>query len=511
MRYRSIFLWLVLLFVLGLVFNCVNVWAQSPLADNLNQELEQLATDSLRLQYCLAQARSASISEAAVYLREAVKIADRIDDPKSMAELYTEKAILENKQGNHMAGVRAFMKVDSISRLLGDTAKLAAVQTNLGLSHFYAGNKDMALQHYYEAYQLYNIINEPRGFSRLLNNLAICTKELNKLDEAEKYYRESLQLKRTLADSNGIATSLMNLGLLLAEKKQYEEALATLQEARSQYQEISAEADAFACQLSEGKIMIDQGQWDRALPLVQESYDYFHHQAPESPYLLLASGDLAAISINRKDYRLANAYLEEALVLAKKSDKLEVLRSLLKDKALVEYALQDYQRGFDALQESYILNDSINAHSKLALIEEMQTRFEVDAKEREITLLNTQQALDQIKLKNSRNRNLILILVGIALSIFSAFIYRLYFQINRQKKLISQALAERETLLKEIHHRVKNNLQVISSLLSMQSYQIQDKNALEAIQESRNRVKSMSLIHQSLYQDKGLVSIDSSE
>ncbi len=73
---------------------------------------------------------------------------------------------------------------------------------------------------------------------------------------------------------------------------------------------------------------------------------------------------------------------------------------------------------------------------------------------------------------------------------------------------ISETLAINEILLKETHHRVKNNLQIVSSLLNMQSNFLKDENSKQIIEDSQNRIKSMSLIHQQLYQGKHITSVE---
>jgi two-component sensor histidine kinase/PAS domain-containing protein len=78
---------------------------------------------------------------------------------------------------------------------------------------------------------------------------------------------------------------------------------------------------------------------------------------------------------------------------------------------------------------------------------------------------------------------------------------------ENEEKLTSLS-KEQETLLQEIHHRVKNNLQVISSILNLQSTYVSDEGTLEILKESQNRIKSMSFIHESLYMNNDFSSIN---
>jgi PAS domain S-box-containing protein len=81
-------------------------------------------------------------------------------------------------------------------------------------------------------------------------------------------------------------------------------------------------------------------------------------------------------------------------------------------------------------------------------------------------------------------------------------------EVKKAAQLIQNSLLEKDILIKEIHHRVKNNMQIISSLLNLQSRNIEEKKALDILKESQNRIRSMALVHEKLYQTKDLMHIN---
>src|SRR5205814_10089134 len=86
--------------------------------------------------------------------------------------------------------------------------------------------------------------------------------------------------------------------------------------------------------------------------------------------------------------------------------------------------------------------------------------------------------------------------------------HRVRTELNSRAVKLAKALREKVVLLKEIHHRVKNNLQIISSLLNLQSRRIKDPHTLEIFRESCDRVRLMALIHEKLYGARDLSQLD---
>ena len=168
----------------------------------------------------------------------------------------------------------------------------------------------------------------------------------------------------------------------------------------------------------------------------------------------------------------------------------------------IAYAkIGNYVLAYNAILKYDALEDEIFTAEADQRISQLQTEFDVAIKESTIKLQETELA-------QHRTRQTVFLIVAFFLLLFLVFLYRTY-QINRKKNtLLEKQNKEKEFLLKEIHHRVKNNLEIVSSLLALQSAQLTDSSAVEAMQESQNRVQSMSIIHQKLYQGSNLSTIE---
>jgi len=190
--------------------------------------------------------------------------------------------------------------------------------------------------------------------------------------------------------------------------------------------------------------------------------------------------------------------------------------------ATADSALGNYKGAMSEYQQYIRLRDSLSDANNTKQIESLNLQYQTEKKDKDILALNHQQQLSTIALRQaSFTRNFIiggaiLLLILLAVSINRYRLKQLtnkkleqqQLEIGEQNMALRHLVKEKDWLVKEVHHRVKNNLQIVMSLLNSQSAFIDNEHALTAIHESQHRVHAMSLIHQKLYNSENTASID---
>lgn len=134
--------------------------------------------------------------------------------------------------------------------------------------------------------------------------------------------------------------------------------------------------------------------------------------------------------------------------------------------------------------------------------------FELERKESELTLERSKNEQSQATIEHERRTQKLLVFVIVAVLILVAIIFFFFVKLKRVNTTLQDTISENEILLKEVHHRVKNNMQVVSSLLDLQSSFALDDKSKAALINSRDRINSLALAHQNLYVDGDLKSIN---
>jgi len=175
----------------------------------------------------------------------------------------------------------------------------------------------------------------------------------------------------------------------------------------------------------------------------------------------------------------------------------------------------------DILKEKLIDDTILNAE-KANAVRKLEIQYEAEKKENDIRLKDQEikglvesQRLRQANLEQARFTRNLMIGTSFLLALLGGILFLQYKQkrkanivITQRNEQLGQLLEEKEWLVKEVHHRVKNNLQMVISLLNIQSSYLNDDAAILAIRDSQRRMQAMSLIHQKLYQDNNVSVID---
>ena len=266
-----------------------------------------------------------------------------------------------------------------------------------------------------------------------------------------------------------------NVGKCYVHLKQYEEAIPLLESAIKTIEEFNK--GKFSSDLVENRLAIAECYLQ--LGDYEKTTDYLSvGERPKKLENILKKNRLYASYYDRTgQYRNETFYLKRNIGI---QDSIQSNKTELQDQQLGTVIAED------------------EAYTKTT-IEEQRTELE----NQKTAMVNKENQIQMVFI------SLIFTLLGFAGLVY-AYLKSIKNQrlIAEQKHIIENSLIEKDSLLKEIHHRVKNNLQMVSSLLSLQTKNTRSKAAIEALEEGKSRVKAMALIHQKLYQNEDLSVIE---
>ncbi len=264
-----------------------------------------------------------------------------------------------------------------------------------------------------------------------------------------------------------------------------------------------------------GKCHVQLKEYEKAIPFLEESREIIKKYATGkiSSDLVENTLLLADSYLKLDNYAKATDYLTDDLTPIKPEN------ILMRNRIYADYYSKtgDYKNATNYLKRNIRIRDSIDAKASNIKNQQLTSVVTQD-------LENSRKMLDQQKAQLEESRkdikarddkiSLVFISLIFTLMGFAGLVYAYLKSIKNQrliaeqKFIIENSLVEKDSLLKEIHHRVKNNLQMVSSLLSLQTKNTRSKAAIEALEEGKSRVKAMALIHQKLYQNDDLSVIE---
>jgi two-component sensor histidine kinase len=234
---------------------------------------------------------------------------------------------------------------------------------------------------------------------------------------------------------------------------------------------------------------------------------------------------IAECYLELKEYNLARKYIDSCKPLIAEVEELSPTLSNMLVEAKYYKCTGNLNKAAEFYDKYIHYKDSITKTDNENKLINQQVSFELYQKES--LLIDKEKIIQKNKLISEHQKTQRLyLLLGIAILVFVILLLVINTQMNKrrqaemfiknkhiiqQKTAIESALKEKEFLIKEIHHRVKNNLQIISSMLNLQAETIDNAEAKEVLQESRLRINSMALIHQLLYSKNNMLNVSISD
>jgi two-component sensor histidine kinase len=379
------------------------------------------------------------------------------------------------------------------------------------------GNYQAALRYGLAAIESAQATHDTAALGYFYSSVAGIYNELHQPAQALSYYQRALRHSRQAHSLAAVVSATSAISRILLSQHQPHQALQFLQTMAGSSQ--AANPAVYARCLIECYVALGQyAAAERSLrpllaraaqPGVSDMEQLHAHQAAGRFYL--AAGR----------YGEARPHLQQALRLSRSAGFLLQLASLHQLLFRADSAQGRFPAAIAHFQQYKRLNDSVFNAARTQQVASLQVQYDTRQKEQDIALLTKQSLLQQARLRQrEQQRNatlagagLLLLLLGLGYNRYrlkqrsNQLLRAQQAEIEQRSQDLARLLAEqrellseKEWMLREIHHRVKNNLQVIGSLLHTQADYLSDPTTLAALQESQHRVQAMALVHQHLYQ-----------
>jgi two-component sensor histidine kinase len=369
--------------------------------------------------------------------------------------------------------------------------------------YFQEGDYDKAMSMYLEILKLSKKIDYYKGMSNSYNNIGNIYYMKEENQQAFNYYSLSLELEKKMGYDLGIGESYENIAIVLDNQKKYKESLEYYAKALEYYKK--ANKNDYLPQLYN-----NIGVSYRSQNNLQKALEYFYLALEQNQKL----GQIESLAYNWQN--IGAIYLKQGKinVALESFEKSNVIGKEFKDivKGNYEYLAEayskkeDFQNAYNFQKKFTQLKDSLFSKESEQRIAELEGKYQNEKKQQEIESLQKNSEIQSLEISKKN----IIIYATTVISILAlglTFLFYNRYQLKHKSNVllmkaneqIQQSVKEKEVLLQEVHHRVKNNLQLVSSLLAWQSEFVQDNQFQQLIEENIARIKSMALVHENLY------------
>jgi two-component sensor histidine kinase len=350
------------------------------------------------------------------------------------------------------------------------------------------------------------------------NHIAIIYHNNRDSVNAVKYYTAALHIAERYNDKFSIYLLTHNIAIIYFNKQQPLLVRDLLQRIEKKYG-LPDKHDAITHYRFVGdllKVYTLLKQFDLAEPYCRQLIDIgtknkFRDEDLNDGYVNILDYYLAS-----RQFALMPVYLTKVEAMTKTYRNPRNARKLQLIWFCYDTSLHNYRSAVNHLLQYSKINGTINTQARERAVKELQVRFDTEKKEDQIVLLNKEKLLEKANVKQATLlKNMTIAGIVVAL-IIAGLLYRQSgirkknnIVVTHKNKQLQHLVTEKEWLLKEVHHRVKNNLHTVIGLLESQAANLQD-DALKANEISKHRIYAMSLIHQQLYKGEDVKTIDMS-